>query len=91
MLLVDLVSSADSAYRGPNPPVPAGVRADFDGIRAGLGLQVDDDLLARAILAWTAVFGLISFELFGQFVGGVHDYEAHFGHQLDRLALLIGL
>jgi len=91
MLLLDLATSAESAYSGPNPPVPASVRADYDGIRDWLGVRVDDDLLARAILASTALFGLISFELFGQFVGGVHDHDAHFGHQLERLALLIGL
>jgi AcrR family transcriptional regulator len=90
MLLLNLAASA-KLERGPNPPVPAGVRADYDGIRAWLGAPVDDDLLARTILAWTALFGLISFELFGQFVGGVHDHDAHFGHQLERLALLIGL
>lgn len=91
MLLLDLIASAGSAGVGPNPAVPAGVRRDFDGIREGLGVQVDDDLLARGILAWTALFGLISFELFGQFVGGVHDHAAHFSHQLERLALVIGL
>ncbi len=90
-LLIGLVASAESSYAGPNPPVPPSVREDYEGIREGLGVRVDDDLLARAILAWTAVFGLISFELFGQFVGGVHDHAAHFDHQLDRLALLIGL
>jgi AcrR family transcriptional regulator len=91
MLLVGLVDAAESACGGPNPPVPPTVREDLDGIREGLGVRADDDLLARAILAWTALFGLISFELFGQLVGGVHDHAAHFDHQLDRLALLIGL
>ena len=61
------------------------------GIREGLGVRADDELLARTILASTALFGLISFEFFGQFVGGVRDHAAHFDHQLDRLALLIGL
>jgi hypothetical protein len=91
MLLMGVLTSAEPSDHGPNPPVPAGVRAGFDGIREWLGVQVDDDLLARAVLAWTALFGLISFELFGQLVGGVNDYAAHFDHQLDRLALLIGL
>lgn len=90
-LLIGLVGSVESAYVGPNPPIPASVRADLAGIREALGVRADDDLLARAILAWTALFGLISFELFGQYVGGVHDHAAHFGHQLDRLALVIGL
>jgi AcrR family transcriptional regulator len=90
MLLLTLAASAKPQH-GPNPPVPASVRADYDGIREWLGIPVDDDLLARTILAWTALFGLISFELFGQLVGGVHDHDAHFGHQLERLALLIGL
>lgn len=90
-LLIGLVGSVESACAGPNPPIPASVRADLAGIRDALGVRADDDLLARAVLAWTALFGLISFELFGQYVGGVHDHAAHFGHQLDRLALVIGL
>jgi AcrR family transcriptional regulator len=90
-LLIGLVGSVESACAGPNPPIPASVRADLAGIRDALGVRADDDLLARAVLAWTALFGLISFELFGQFAGGVHDHAAHFGHQLDRLALVIGL
>ena len=91
MLLIGLVGSVESAAVGPNPPIPPTVREDLAGIRDGLDVRADDDLLARTILAWTALFGLISFELFGQFVGGVHDHAAHFDHQLDRLALLIGL
>jgi len=91
MVLVDLIRSVGSAPATANPVVPEVVRADFQGIREAVGVAVDDDLLARAVLAWTALFGLISFELFGQFVGGVHDHAAHFDHQLDRLALLIGL
>lgn len=90
-LLIGVISEVDSAYAGPNPPMPPTVIEDVRRIREGLGARGDDDLVARAVLAWTAVFGLISFELFGQFEGGVHDRAAHFEHQLDRLALLIGL
>ncbi|PRY36288.1 TetR family transcriptional regulator [Umezawaea tangerina] len=90
-LLIGVISEADSAYAGPNPVMAPPVREDVRGIRESLGVRGDDDLVARAVLAWTAVFGLISFELFGQFAGGVHDPAAHFDHQLDRLALLVGL
>src|ERR1041384_686078 len=58
MLLIGLLTSAEPADHGPNPRVPASVRAYVGGIRGWLGVQVDDDLLARAILAWTAMFGL---------------------------------
>lgn len=76
----------------PQPTsVPRALRRDLAGIRGMFEAEVDDDLLARGILAWTALFGLVSFEVFGQYVGAFTDYAAHFDHQLVRLADYLGL
>jgi hypothetical protein len=75
---------ADQPLTGP----PA---ADFAVLRDTLGLAVGDDLLARGFLAFTALFGLISFELFGQYQGSLTDRAGHFDHQLRRLADMLGL
>lgn len=81
-----------AAGRLPEPtPAPRALHRDLAGIRKTLGADVDDDLLARGILAWTALFGLVSFELFGQYVGGFTDYGVHFDHQLAGLADYLGL
>lgn len=75
----------------PCPGIPDALHRDLRAVREEFGIEVDDDLLARGLLAWTSLFGLLSFELFGQFRGGVQDNAAHFEHQLARLAILLGL
>ena len=44
----------------------------------------------RALLAWSALFGTISFELFGHFVGSVEDADRYFDRVIADLARLIG-
>jgi hypothetical protein len=52
---------------------------------------VPPDVLVRAVIAWTQLFGMISFELFGQFVGSFEPAEALFAHAVARLAAFVGL
>jgi AcrR family transcriptional regulator len=49
------------------------------------------DVLVRAVIAWTQLFGMISFELFGQFVGSFEPADALFGHAAEQLAAFVGL
>lgn len=48
-------------------------------------------LAGRAIMAWTSLFGLISFELFGHTHNVVADHERYFALATDRLASQLGL
>jgi hypothetical protein len=43
------------------------------------------------MIAWTEVFGAISFELFGRLTGAITDYDAWFEHQLKTLAGFLGV
>ena len=47
--------------------------------------------LVSAIIAWTQLFGMISFELFGQFVGSVDPSDEFFAAAVERMADLVGL
>ena len=49
------------------------------------------DMLVRAVIAWTQLFGMISVELFGQFVGSFEPADAFFDHAVAQLAAFIGL
>ena len=49
------------------------------------------DALVRAVVAWTQLFGMISFELFGQFVGSFEPPDALFGYAVAQLAAFVGL
>jgi AcrR family transcriptional regulator len=47
------------------------------------------DTLARGLLAWMSLFGMISFELFGHLHNVVDDKAVFFEHELGRLADLV--
>ncbi len=47
--------------------------------------EVPLELVVRTLIAWTTVFGTISFELFGHLVGSVTDTDAYFDLLADRL------
>jgi AcrR family transcriptional regulator len=52
---------------------------------------VPPGLLVRGVVAWTQLFGMISFELFGQFVGSFEPADAFFAHTIAQSATLVGL
>ncbi|MGO4254849.1 TetR/AcrR family transcriptional regulator [Marmoricola sp. RAF53] len=75
-----------------NAPVTPAVAADVERIRAEFGLSAPPELVARGVLAWTALFGSVSFEVFGQYGPDTFtDTEAVFEHQVALLADLAGL
>jgi hypothetical protein len=81
-----LAGEIDDAAHGP---IPRAVRADLADLRAGLDLSAPDEVMARALLAWTGLFGHLSYELFGHLHGGVTDYDALFEVQARAWARLI--
>jgi AcrR family transcriptional regulator len=52
---------------------------------------VPPDALVRAVIAWTQLFGMISFELFGQFVGSFEPADALFAYTVAQLTAFVGL
>ena len=52
---------------------------------------IDETVRVRALLAWSSVFGTLSFELFGHFVGSVEDADRYFDRAMTDLAALLGL
>jgi AcrR family transcriptional regulator len=52
--------------------------------------SLDETVRVRALLAWSSLFGTISFELFGHFVGSVEDGDRYFDRVMGELATLIG-
>ena len=42
-------------------------------------------------MAWTQLFGMISFELFGHLVGSVDPTEPFFDYAVEQFADLLGL
>lgn len=94
--LVMLSIVADGVERGqidttPQAPMPRPVHADFARLRDLAAPGVPDEVVARALLLWTGLFGSISYELFGHLHGVIEDYDAFFDHQARRWgAYLVG-
>jgi AcrR family transcriptional regulator len=73
------------------PPPPESFTADAAALRESVLPEVPDDVIAAALATWTALFGMISFELFGQFENVVTDRDAFFGHTMACQGRLAGL
>jgi AcrR family transcriptional regulator len=70
-----------------SPPLAEQVTALAEQIAPDLPAPV----IALAIMAWTQLFGMISFELFGHLVGSVDPSEQFFDHSCRTMADLLGL
>jgi AcrR family transcriptional regulator len=76
-------------------PVPEPVRRAIAPIRGFMDPAVPDDLVVTGLMAWTYLFGAISFELFGHRHNVVADAaglrEAFFDAEIARMAALTGI
>lgn len=86
-----------SAYRAGElsppdfcPPLPASFAADAASVREVMP-DLPDDVVGRAIIAWTGLFGTVSFEVFGQFNNVITDRAGLFDHTMTCLGGLVGL
>ena len=73
------------------PPPPDSFAPDAGRLREALLTAVPDDVVARALAAWASVFGIVSFELSGQFENVVTERAAFYDHTVGCLGRLIGL
>jgi AcrR family transcriptional regulator len=53
--------------------------------------ELPGPVLTCALIAWTQLFGMISFELFGQLVGSLDPTDEFFAHTTARMADFVGL
>jgi AcrR family transcriptional regulator len=65
------------------------VRSDLRRLRDLAAPDVPDEVLSRGLLAWTQLFGAISYELFGHLEGVITDFEGFFDLQARRAAELL--
>ena len=75
--------------------VPPDDREALAPARSIVGPEVPDALLHQGLMAWAALFGTVSFELFGQLHGIVGDQpgdrEAFFAESVRRWAAHVGI
>jgi len=74
-----------------NAPEPTGRLAEQVDVLAELAPGVPRKVLLRVAIMWTQLFGMISFELFGQLVGTMDPADDFFTEASQQMATFIGL
>ncbi len=96
-LVQDALASGDSALGPPAldaaAPVSREVAQGLAPLVEFLGPGTSPEWAVRALMAWTWLFGAVSFELFGQLTGAVlaADREQVFDAEVERAAAWLGL
>lgn len=89
-LLGDLTSEPSYDIRAhPEPSVA--VQRSIDPVRPMMPDGVQSDLIVRGLMAWTYLFGAVSFEVFGHRHNVILDHDAFFDYEVRRLARMLGL
>ena len=95
LVMVELIRQAwaggtlHPAYEGPTlSPVLAD---QTERVAAALAPELPDAVVARVLLAWTQLFGMLSFELFGQLVGSVDPSDDFAAYAAEQMADFVGL
>ena len=74
-----------------NAPEPEGKLAEQVDVIADLAPGVPRRVLLRVVIAWTQLFGMISFELFGQLVGSMDPADEFFAATTRQMAAFVGI
>ncbi|MYY05551.1 MULTISPECIES: TetR/AcrR family transcriptional regulator [unclassified Streptomyces] len=99
LVLIAVVEEAHRAEGLALPPLADELRPEAERLAAELTADLTPDLTsglapavaAPLVAAWAQLFGLISFEVFGQFNRVVEAREVFFRHAVTELARTVGL
>ncbi|MFG3407015.1 TetR/AcrR family transcriptional regulator [Streptomyces sp. NPDC048142] len=91
LVFIDIVRAAFRADDLTVPPLAPGLRSDAERMAAEFAPDVPPAAVAALVAAWAQLFGLISFELFGQFNRVVEAREPLFRQAAGELARSVGL
>ncbi|MFF7941655.1 TetR/AcrR family transcriptional regulator [Nocardia gamkensis] len=91
-----LVAIAQAGAEKLTPPplssaLPAPVHADLRRLIEQQSSDLPEDVLDRVFVAWTQLFGLLSFEVFGRLNGIIDARADYFAHHMNVMADLVGL
>ncbi|MFJ9612460.1 TetR/AcrR family transcriptional regulator [Streptomyces noursei] len=94
LALIGVVEDAYPADVSPAPAAPSLPREvldDAEELRRTLDVRLPAPVLAEIAAAWAELFGLVSFEVFGQFNRVIEARDAFFARAATRLAQNVGL
>jgi AcrR family transcriptional regulator len=95
-LLADaFAAGSGSATRSPaaaSPsPLPPPLGAQAAAVAAAIAPGVPGPMMIRGLIAFTQLFGMVSFELFGQLAGSADPADAFFSYTVGQMADFVGL
>lgn len=73
------------------PPLRSELAEQSERVAAAIAPEVPPEVLAQTLVAWTQLFGMVSFELFGHLVGSADPADEFFDHAVECMADLMGL
>ncbi|GAA3558958.1 TetR/AcrR family transcriptional regulator [Amycolatopsis ultiminotia] len=91
MALVAVLRDADPDEPAVTAPMSAELRKQARSLSELLELDAPVEIVTRAVGAWTHLYGTISFEVFGQYVGSFEPADAYFEHLIGQMADFVGL
>ncbi|MEU0129937.1 TetR/AcrR family transcriptional regulator [Streptomyces sp. NPDC006289] len=91
LLLIDVMRDAHGTEGLAVPPSDAGLRPEAERMAAELAPDLPPAAVAALVAAWAQLFGLISFEVFGQFNRVVEAREPFFRQAVRELGRSVGL
>jgi AcrR family transcriptional regulator len=96
LVLGAILADAKAAGRlavGDDKPaaLPAPLRAEVTKVAELIGADIPTPVMARALVAWTELFGGINFELFGRLNNTIDERDAWYDYQTRTMATFIGL
>jgi AcrR family transcriptional regulator len=87
-------AAASGALRDPFAPERTPALSNTTALEAAVAAvalpDVPVDAVVRTLTAWTQLFGFVSFEVFGRFVGVVEDCDALFEQAVTDVGAFIG-
>ncbi|MFD3375336.1 MULTISPECIES: TetR/AcrR family transcriptional regulator [unclassified Streptomyces] len=91
LLLIGIVRDAHQGAGVALPPLPAELGPESRRLAEDLAPDLPPAVVTALVAAWAQLYGLVGFELFGQFNRVVEDREPFFRHAVAQLGHGVGL
>lgn len=92
-LLIGLLAERlrDAPEGVPREAVPDDVRRAAQPVLARIPPEVPEQLAIRGLMAWTYLFGAVSFEVFGHRHDVIADPQPFFDYEIRQIAVVLGI
>ena len=91
LTLLGIVHDAQVRPARDSGPLPPELAGQAERLAREVGLDIPPPVMVRAMIAWTQLFGMLSFELFGHLVGSADPADAFFAHAVEQMAEFVGI